>query len=101
MQVAFPAAFAPFAAFFRSPAQPVVAPRAMPATAPVRMLKAGTMLAVPQPRGQRIECLRGSLWLTHDGDPKDIVLAAGDSYTVDRDARLLVYGLDASELRIA
>lgn len=101
MQVALPAAFAPFAAFFRSPAPSLAAPRAMPAAAPVLTLQAGTTLAVTHPRGQRIECLRGSLWLTHDGDPKDVVLAAGDCYTADRDARLLVYGLDAAELRIA
>jgi hypothetical protein len=56
---------------------------------------------VSHPRGQRIDCVRGSLWLTFDGERRDVVLDAGQSHTAESDSRLLVYGLEAAELRIA
>jgi hypothetical protein len=102
MQAALASAFAPFAtAFFRAGRPAVALPQGTPAAAPVRALKAGTTLVLPAPQGHRIDCVRGSLWLTHDGDPKDIVLAPGDRYIADRNTRLVVYGLEASELRVA
>ena len=101
MQIALPAAFAPFAALLRSRPTAARVPRELPAAPAIRALAAGTTLAVPQPRGTRIDCLHGCLWLTHDNEPQDIILAAGDSYFADLDGRLLVYGLEASELRIA
>ena len=30
-------------------------------------------------------CASGSLWITHDGDPKDVIVAAGQYYRVDCD----------------
>lgn len=28
-------------------------------------------------------CASGSLWITHDGDPRDVIVSAGQSYRVD------------------
>jgi hypothetical protein len=100
MQTALPAAFAPFTEIFR-PRQPSTSMQRLVATAAIRTLKAGTTLAVSHPRGQRIDCVRGSLWLTFDGERRDVVLDAGQSHTAESDSRLLVYGLEAAELRIA
>ena len=51
-------------------------------------------------QGQRIECLQGCLWVTQESDPRDIILEAGEGFTIDRagetflsalsDARFLV-----------
>ena len=101
MQATLPAAFAPFTEIFRPHQPSTSASRPAAATAPVRTLKAGTTLAVSHPRGQRIDCLRGSLWLTFDGEPRDVVLDAGQSHMAEGDSRLLVYGLEAAEFRIA
>lgn len=60
----------------------------------LRHLAHGRTLAVEQPLAQEIWCVQGTLWLTHDGDPKDRVLTAGQSYVATRHARLLVYALD-------
>lgn len=42
-------------------------------------------------RGSAMHCLAGSVWVTQDGDPRDIVLTAGDSFTLDRDGVAIVY----------
>lgn len=48
------------------------------------------------PLGLAVQCLTGCLWLTQDGDDRDIVLDAGQSHTCDRQSRLVVHALDAS-----
>lgn len=45
--------------------------------------------------GQRIESRRGSVWITQDGDPRDVVIAAGESHALDRDGPVYVQALDA------
>ena len=61
----------------------------------------GGLHAVTRFRGGRIECTEGAVWLTHDGDCRDVVLAAGQSHMVDRDSRLVIYALSSSAVRIA
>src|SRR6185295_11618093 len=43
-----------------------------------KTLTKGRIRRVHQPIGQRVECLTGALWVTQDGDPRDIVLEPGD-----------------------
>ena len=74
------------------------APRSLwirPAPTPVHRLDKGATLVVAHPCGTEIECRSGSLWLTHDGDVKDLVLAAGERYRSGSDRRLLVHALAA------
>ena len=65
-----------------------------------RCLERGAVLAVQRPLNRAVECLRGTLWVTHDGDPKDVVLEAGQTYLPERDARMLVQALSAAEFRV-
>jgi hypothetical protein len=65
-------------------------------------------LAVPLPRGaflriepapgSRLECVRGHLWLTMDHDRRDVLLGAGEGFTLDRDAPALVGAMADSAL---
>lgn len=52
-------------------------------------------------RGGTIACIQGCVWLTHDGDCRDIVLEAGQSHVADRDSRLVVHALERSTVRFA
>ena len=45
-------------------------------------------------KGQRIECRSGQLWITQDGDPNDVILAADQSFTLDRSGHALVSALE-------
>ena len=44
---------------------------------------------VPASRGRRVECLSGCLWITQDGDPRDVVLNSGDAFEFDRNGAIL------------
>lgn len=44
--------------------------------------------------------LKGCLWITMDGDRRDIVLGAGESWTVERNGRTLLHAEAASTVRI-
>ena len=58
------------------------------------------ILEVNQAFGAAVECLEGSVWITLDGDSRDVVLAAGQTFVVDRDRRTLVQALDAARVRL-
>ena len=54
-----------------------------------RALAKSRVRRVPASRGRRVECLSGCLWITQDGDPRDVVLEAGQAFEFDRDGALL------------
>ena len=51
--------------------------------------------------GVQILCREGSLWVTLDGDPRDIVLDAGDSFTATEHRHALIYALTPASLSLA
>jgi hypothetical protein len=65
----------------------------------LRCLPRDGTLAIEQPLGQELWCVQGALWITHDGDPKDHLLAAGRGYVALRSGRLLAQALD-DEVRV-
>ena len=58
------------------------------------------ILEVKQAFGVTIKCLEGSVWIPLDGDSRDVVLNAGQTFVVDRDRRTLVQALDAARVRL-
>ena len=48
--------------------------------------------------GVTVVCLRGELWLTQDGDTRDLVLVPGDRFTLDHEGLTLVSALRPSSL---
>jgi hypothetical protein len=70
---------------------------------PLSDLHRGVTARILRPRGCLVECVRGTLWITHDGDPKDIVLIARNVYHADRDTCMLVqcmHGIETAEFRL-
>ena len=58
-----------------------------------RALAKGAIRRVLVPEGQRVECLTGALWVTQDGDRRDVVLAPGEAFDFDRKGDALVSAL--------
>lgn len=64
-------------------------------------LRQGCSEEVVQPgRGVQVRCKRGRLWITHDGDPKDVVLEPDESYTAERGARMTLHALQSCEMEM-
>ena len=47
-----------------------------------------------------IACERGSVWVTQDGDPRDVILHAGDSFTLDREGPALLQAFELGAINI-
>ena len=45
-------------------------------------------------KGQRIECRTGQLWITQDGDLRDVVIGPNQSFTLDLSGHTLVSALE-------
>lgn len=68
---------------------------------PTVTLPARQLFEITDAAGVRILCTGGSLWLTLDHDPRDIVLQAGDSFEADAPRRLLIYAFEPSTFALA
>ena len=64
-------------------------------------IQKGATLVVHKPQHRDVTCLQGALWITHDGDTKDIVLDAGEHYEADRPTRMLIHALENARIRLA
>ena len=56
------------------------------------------MFSVPDAAGVRFTCHEGSVWITLDGDLRDIVLDPGDAFSSPEHRRALVYALAPSQV---
>lgn len=64
-------------------------------------IECNQILSVAKPLGTVVECLQGCVWITIDADPRDTVLAAGQTFTADRDDRALIQALALSRVRLS
>ena len=53
-------------------------------------LASGELVRLDGARGTTLRVTRGTLWITLENDTRDIVLTAGDSYTIDRGGLTLI-----------
>lgn len=60
---------------------------------PVTRLQRRQTFRLRARRGERIECQSGELWITQDGDPRDVVLGPRECFTLDRAGTAVVSAL--------
>ena len=63
-------------------------------------LAARGLYAIADVSGLRIACEQGSVWITLDDDPRDIVLEPGESFRGSEHRRALIYALKTCQLRV-
>jgi len=63
-------------------------------------LQADQVLHLQDAAETTIVCLRGHVWITQEGDLRDIALEPGDAFTLDRPGMALTAALSASSIRI-
>jgi hypothetical protein len=59
-----------------------------------------TVYSIPDAAGMQVRCTAGSLWLTLDHDPRDIVLAAGEWFATSEHRRALLYALEPADFTL-
>jgi hypothetical protein len=64
-------------------------------------LRRHSSLMVPRPLGKQLHCLSGVLWVTQEGDSNDVILTVGESYFVERAARMLVSALQDAKFELS
>ncbi len=57
------------------------------------LLAKGRLVRLATRPGDRIECWSGCLWLTQDGDLRDVILEAGEGFVADRPGGAIVHAL--------
>jgi len=65
----------------------------------VRLARDG-LLGIGDGRGLRLRVAAGTVWLTQQGDGRDVVLREGDSFVIERPGRTVVQALDPAELAL-
>ncbi len=50
--------------------------------------------------GWTVHALAGTIWITQDGDTRDIVLEAGESFILDHERKALLSPLDQAQLSL-
>jgi hypothetical protein len=60
-------------------------------------LATGRTLRLRGAAGWAVTCCAGTVWITQEGDPRDIFLQAGESFTLDRTGLALVHALKGFE----
>jgi hypothetical protein len=63
-------------------------------------LQTGQLATIARPRGVRLTCVSGILWVTQGDSAKDLVLYQGETLVFNRRAPVYLYGLKAGEARV-
>lgn len=64
-------------------------------------LPQGNLLRIDEGKGLLVSVTRGEVWLTEEGELRDIVLRGGDSFRLERDGRSLIYAFEPAELALS
>jgi hypothetical protein len=68
---------------------------------PTVSLPARQLFEIPDAASARILCTDGCLWLTLDGDLRDVILEPGESFETREPRRVLLYAMQPSSFVLA
>jgi hypothetical protein len=68
--------------------------------APSICLPARQLFVLPDASSARLVCTSGCLWLTLDGDARDIILKPGESFETRERRRAIVYAVERSSFAL-
>jgi hypothetical protein len=57
-------------------------------------------ISIVDGKGARIAVTEGSVWITQDHDPRDVMLTAGESFVLDRNGKTIVEALRDAEVAL-
>lgn len=58
-------------------------------------------LALRDAGGRTVTCVSGSVWLTMEGDARDVILAPGESFEVDHDGLTILAAQQPSVVQVS
>ena len=61
-------------------------------------LASQSLLKLHDARGRKLLVIDGMVWVTQDGDPRDVFIGAGESFEFDRAGLTLVQALEPTHL---
>ncbi|MEO7548186.1 MAG: DUF2917 domain-containing protein [Ramlibacter sp.] len=64
------------------------------------MLEPRAIHRISDAAGFHVSCREGSVWITLDDDPRDIVLEAGQCFSSREHRRALIYAFDRARLNL-
>lgn len=62
------------------------------------LIEAGRAIRLVDGVGTDVTSIDGTLWITQEGDPRDVILNSGESFRVDRSGLTLVVALEQPAL---
>ena len=66
----------------------------------LRDLPTGNVVPVRNAKGKGVAVVQGLVWITQDGDPRDVFVRAGQSFVFDRSGLALVQAIETSRLAV-
>jgi hypothetical protein len=63
-------------------------------------LAARSVYRIENSKGTEVFCLEGAVWITQEGDPRDIILSPGQSFALDRRGVAVVYALKEAAITV-
>ncbi|MDZ7589416.1 MAG: DUF2917 domain-containing protein [Rubrivivax sp.] len=72
-----------------------------PAATGLRQIDASATFWVKRPHGRIVSCQTGTLWLTFDREPEDVILEPGQSHRCTKSSALAVHALAAAAFEVA
>jgi len=63
-------------------------------------LKANQFVTIKGAQGTCLQCVQGSVWVTLENDPLDFVLSPGERVCIRTPGRMVIEGLELSEIAI-